>query len=62
MNRVNLIRNDVAPKNHAEMSINQYNSSFKMKTSPGETRATSHKRQTPDALRALEDKIHRDIR
>ncbi|RBR24529.1 uncharacterized protein FIESC28_02725 [Fusarium coffeatum] len=61
MNCANLIRNDLTPEHHAHMPIAQFDSSFEMHTSLGETTATSHKMQTPDTLRALEDKVDRDM-
>ncbi|KAH7235341.1 hypothetical protein BKA59DRAFT_532602, partial [Fusarium tricinctum] len=52
---------NIALKPHANNPLTEPDPSFGISTSSGENRATSQKSQISKAVRALEDRVHRDI-
>lgn len=61
MNSMDHLSDDVAPKPNANNPPTRPDSSFGISNSSGDNMATSQKSQISDAVRALEDRVHRDI-
>lgn len=61
MNSVNLVSDDITPKPHPNDPATRRKYSFKVSTSSRGNTTTSQKIQTSDALRALEERVSRDM-